>query len=72
MNSPVDPGARQALKKKPPERTPEHRHLHLRGEQCWSKRGQIRHSAWIEVHVTVVPAYQSSRPFLICCPYECQ
>ncbi|XP_068390892.1 large ribosomal subunit protein eL28-like [Eschrichtius robustus] len=23
MNSPVDPGARQALKKKPPERTPE-------------------------------------------------
>lgn len=23
MNSPVDPGARQALRKKPPERTPE-------------------------------------------------
>jgi hypothetical protein len=34
MNSPVDPGARQALKKKPPERTPEVRLVDLLRIPC--------------------------------------
>ena len=47
-------------------------HLHPRGEQCWSRRGQGKCLAWAKAHARTVPACQSLTQLPIHHLCECQ